>query len=163
MKRASRICKVLFAAALFASFAFAQDRTAELRGRFAHESNPVRKAKLLPDLGVAEFDQIAQDASNDNIADALSLASRYRDEARSCVTGLDATHVDAAKHPNGFKQLQISVQESLRRLDADLHEMTADDQAQFASVRQDLVDMNHHLIEELFPAGSSGKHAKKPG
>jgi hypothetical protein len=161
LDHASRICAILLAVALLASFVLAQDRIAELRAKFDQESNPVRKAKLLPDLGDAEFDKIGADAANGDIAGALSLASRYRDQAQSCVKNLDATDVSADKHPNGCKQLQISVQESLRKLDAALRGMTADDQMQFANVRQDLAEMNEHLIEELFPDRSSAKQQKK--
>jgi hypothetical protein len=134
-----------------ASGAFAQDRIAEMRSRFAQETDPVRRAKILPDLGTAEFDQIQKETSQDDFSDAVVVLDSYRDQAQGCLKALDSRGVDAEKHPSGFKQLQISVQESLRRLDTLLPEMTGDDQKPFLAVRKELDDMNRHLIDELFP------------
>jgi len=131
---------------------FAQDQTAALQSRFEHETNPVQKAKLMPALGDAEFAQIQKDAEADQLPEALVLLRTYRDESRSCIKGLDDSKADAEKHPSGFKQLQISLQESLRRVDMLLPAMTGDEQAPFLEVRKDLDDMNRHLMERLFPA-----------
>lgn len=151
MRKTLHICMVYLIAIAFACSAVAQDRTAELRSHFTHESDPIRKAKLLPDLGEAEFVQIRKDAGDGNLNKALTLLQEYRDEAQSCAKGLDATAANAEKHSSGFKQLQISLQESLRRLDALLVSMTTDEQAPFLDVRKDLDDMDRHVLEQLFP------------
>lgn len=144
----------ILVAAILSPPTFSQDRTADLRSRFEQETNPVQKAKLMQSLGEAEFQQIRKDVEADRLSDALALLREYRDQAESCAKGLDATKVDAEKHPSGFKQLQISVQESLRRVDAFLPNMTSDEQAPFLEVRKDLDDENRHLIEQLFPRRS---------
>jgi len=151
----------IVAAAMLSLASLPQDRGAELRSRFEQETNPVQKAKLLPSLGEAEFELIRKDAEADRLPDALALLRQYRDQAESCAKGLDDTKVDAEKHPAGFKQLQISVQESLRRVDALLVNMTGDEQAPFRDVRNDLEELNQHLIERLFPrrAPEAQKHA----
>lgn len=133
-----------------------QDRTADLRSRFEHETNPVQRAKLMPALGEAEFREIRKDAEADKLSDALALLREYRDQVQICVKGLDSTKVDAEKHPSGFKQLEMSLQESLRRVDAMLPAMTSEEQAPFLEVRKDLDDMNKHLIEQLFPRRTPG-------
>jgi len=115
------------------------------------EKNPIQKAKLMSDLGDAEFREIAKNVEAQRLPHALSILQQYRDQARACSKGLDALHVDAEKHPNGFKQLQISLAESIRRLDTSLVSMTGDEQVPFLDVRKDLGEMNNHLIEELFP------------
>ena len=151
MRRTLQICISALVMAIVVSGAFPQDSIAQLRSRFAQESDPVRKAKQLPSLGSAEFGRIQKEAGEGHLADALAVLQSYRDEARSCVKGLDATGVDAEKHSAGFKQLQISLRESLRRLDALLPGMTSDEQGPFLVVRRDLDEMNRHVIEELFP------------
>jgi hypothetical protein len=152
------ICGVFLMAALMAGPAFAQDRAADLHARFAHESDPVRKAKLMSDLGEVEFQEIHKDASDGNLEQALTVLQEYRDETRSCVGALDKAVPNAERHSAGFKQLQISLQESLRRLDTLIHTMTADEQGPFLDVRKDLDDMDRHILEELFP----GKASEKP-
>ena len=158
-----RIWGSVAAAALVAGSAFPQDRTAELRTQFAQESNPVRKAKLMPRLGEAEFREIAGAVAAGHLADALATLERYRAEVQACQEGLDAMRIDAEKHPAGFKQLQISLRESLRRLDHLLEGLTADEQAPFLAVRKDLDQTNRHLFHELFPRQpASDTPAEKP-
>jgi hypothetical protein len=148
----------ILAAALVCSPAFAvtakaaQNEIAAYQARFEREKDPVHKAKLMPRLGAAEFDEIEGEVNQGNIAGALEILEQYRDEARSCVEGLDAKKINAARHSSGFKQLQISLQEALRRLDQILPGLTADQQPRFLAVRGDLQKMNDHLVQELFPS-----------
>jgi hypothetical protein len=131
--------------------AYGQDRAADLRSRFSRESDPVRKAKLMPELGDAQFREIESDLLAERLPDALTILQQYRDEAQSCEKVLDAKSVDAEQHPAGFKQLEFSLHESLRRLDDLLVTLTHDDQVPFEAARNDIDDMNRHLIHELFP------------
>jgi len=141
----------LVLAALWVSAVSAQDRIAGLRSRLAHESNPVAKAKLMPQLGDAEFAAIDDDIAQGKIPEALEVLKSYRDEVASCDKALDAAGTDAEKHPAGFKQLQFSLRDSLRRLDGVLANLTTDEQAPFLDIRKELGEMNRHLIEHLFP------------
>jgi hypothetical protein len=106
---------------------------------------------MVEPLGEAQFQEIWKDASEGNIPEAVRLLEQYRDEAGSCVKALDARKIDAEKHPSGFKQLQFSLQEALRRLDEIVAGLTADQQPGFSAVRSDLQKMNDHLVQELFP------------
>lgn len=158
-----RIAGPVLAAALLAGSALSQDHTAQLRSQFAQESNPVRKAKLMPRLGEAEFREIADAISAGRLADALASLERYRAEAEACQKGLDASGIDAEKHAAGFKQFQISLRESIRRLDHLLDSLTADEQTPFLALRKDLDQMNRHLFHELFPRQpGGGAPAEKP-
>jgi hypothetical protein len=146
--------------ALCCSIASGQDRIANLRSRFSQESDPIRKAKLMPDLGSAEFQEIAKDFQADKLSDALVILTQYRDEARSCANELDSKSIDAEKHPAGFKQLQFSLRASLRRLSDLLVTLTRDEQEPFEDARKDIEDMDRHLIHELFPRQPSGEEPK---
>jgi hypothetical protein len=67
--------------------------------------------------------------------------------------------VRAEKHPAGFKQLQFSLRDSLRRLDMVIVNMTSDEQAPFLSIRSDLGEINVRLIQHLFPHEPPAKPA----
>src|SRR5579863_3540820 len=154
--RRTGILVLLFAAAVQPCVAQtpapkASDRVAELRSRFVHEPDPVRKARIMPPLGDAEFREIESDLLAERLPDALAVLQQYRDEAETCEKQLDAKVVNAEQHPAGFKQLQFSLRESLRRLDDLLVTLTADEKAPFEPVRKDIVEMNHRLIRGLFP------------
>ncbi len=138
-----------------------QDATAELQSRFEHEQDPIRKAKMMQQLGMNQFQEIREDVNQGDYPDAVRILDRYRDEARSCVKALDAKKINAAQHSSGFKQLQISLQEALRRLDEIFAGLTADQQPEFASVRGDLQQMNDHLVQELFPGSPAGNPSEE--
>jgi hypothetical protein len=134
-----------------ASAAMPQDRIADLRARLAREPSPVNKAKLMPQLGDAEFAEIDADVTQEKLPEALDVLQHYRNEVDLCDKGLNATGLDAEKHPSGFKQLQFSLRDSLRRLDVVIVNMTSDEQAPFLAIRADLGEVNLRLIEHLFP------------
>lgn len=152
-----RIVAIALAAASISGSAHAQDRVTDLRDRFEHEPNPVAKAKLMPQLGDAEFAEIDQDVTQGKLPEALAVLQSYRDEVVSCDKALDLTGTNAEKHPGGFKQLQFSIRDSLRRLDMVIVNMTADEQPPFLGVHRELSELNMHLMGQLFPHAPQGK------
>lgn len=151
---------VALAVLIVAGAAVCQTRTDELRTRFNQETNAVRKAKLMKDLGDAEFKDIDRDVDTGKLSDAATAFERYRDEVRSCQQALDATGSNAEKHSSGFKQLEISVRESLRRLDLIIPTLTRDQQSRLLAVRGDLSQINQHLLQELFPHAADDGNTK---
>lgn len=136
-----------------ASSVVAQDHVPELRARFENETNPVRKAKLVPRLADAEFAEIQNQVAAGNLADAAAVAEKVRDEAHTAQEALDGMKRDAEKHPEGYRQLQISVRESVRRLNDILRDLAGDDQKPFEEVRDDLEKLDRQLVHQLFPHG----------
>jgi len=142
---------VALALVLLANVAPGQNNLAELRSRLEHETNPVSKAKIMHDLGELEFKEIERDVSGGHLSEGLAILKQYDAEVHTCVQALDKKGENAEKHPAGFKQLQFSLRESLRRIDALMPGMTADDQAPFLEVRNDLSEVDQHIFRELFP------------
>ncbi len=123
----------------------------EFHARFSQETDPMHRAQMMPRLGQSEFDEITRDIDAGRLPEALAVLKEYSNEIDSAEKGLDARHIDAEKHPKGYKQLEISLRESLRRLNALLVSFTGEDQKPFLEVRQGLDELNRHLIRELFP------------
>jgi hypothetical protein len=139
-------------AVLIAPAAPQQARTTEqLRSRFSQEADPVHKTKLLLPLGDSEFRDAQAALAEGKNSEALDILKQYLDEAQSCDKALDAKFADPERHPNGFKQLQISVREALRRLGALIVGLSADDRGPFVDIRNQLDEMDRHLIQQLFP------------
>jgi hypothetical protein len=134
------------------------DRTLELRSQFERETNPVHKAKLMQKLGAAEFKDIERNVADSQFATVAEILRQYRTEVEQCSKELDAAGINAGKHPDGFKQLQISVRESLERLDRLISTMTADEQIPLRSDRVRLEELNSHLLQELFPGAPNRRH-----
>lgn len=139
------------AAALFAFSVFPQDRIEALRARFAHEPNPVQRAKLMPQLGEEEFRAIGAAVAAGHLPDALATLNQYRSEVRLCEKGLEASGINAEKHSAGFKQLEISLREALRDLDELIVGLPVDEQAPFVGARKELSELSQRLMHRLFP------------
>ena len=150
------------AVSLLAGPALAQNRTAKLRSAFEQQAGAIEKAKLMLRLGEAEFRDARREVAAGNLPQAAAILAQYRAEAQLCAQGLEATGRDAEKHPEGFKQLQISLRQSLRRLNEILVGLPADDQAPFLAVHKDLDELNRRLIRKLFPRQPVGDRAGKP-
>ena len=144
---------LLSAAMLLApvAFAAAQDDLIRMRAQYAAETNPVGKAKILAKLGPREMTAMRA-ASQDDEEKALAILQRYRDAVRETTQALLALGVDAARHPGGFKELQISLRMFIRRLDDLILSLQQDQRASFRAVRADLETDESSLIDALFPA-----------
>ena len=150
------------AAALLAGSARAQDGTPQLRYLFNRQTSAIAKAKLMPRLGAAEFRDARAEIAAGRLPEAAAILVQYRAEAQLCAKGLEAAGTDAEKHPAGFKQLQISLRESLRRINEMLAGLPADDQTPFLAVRKDLDELNRRLIHKLFPHQPAGDSPQQP-
>jgi predicted metal-dependent phosphoesterase TrpH len=129
-----------------------QDRLAQLRERYDKETDAVHKAKRLVPLGNAEFDQIEKQIADGDQNGAVDGLRQYQTQADSVEKALDARNQNPERHPGGYKELQFSVREALRRLDNLVVSLTSDQQQPFLDVRKDLDNLNRRLIKELFPS-----------
>ena len=146
-----RIWVGVLVAMLVAGAVMAQDRTAELRSRFEKETDAVRKAGLVAPLADSEFRDIHQQVDAGDLAAAAEIAGHVRDEAQASKKALDAKHRDAEAHPEGYKKLEISVRESVRRLDDIMVSLAKDDQKPLAEVQAELETLDREMIHQLFP------------
>jgi hypothetical protein len=137
--------------ALVAGSLLAQDRAAQLRSRFEKEADPVRKARMVALLADSEFREMHEKIDAGDLAAAAEIAGRVRDEAQASKKLLDAKSRDAEAHPEGYKQLEISVRESVRRLDDIMVSLAKDEQGPLAEVRKDLDELDREMIHQLFP------------
>jgi len=136
--------------------------TEQWRAKFEHEADPVHKAKLLLPLGESEFKDAGSALASDKAAESLDILKKYLDEAQSCEKALEEKFPDAEKHSNGYKQLQISLRGSLRRLDAMIVGLNEDDRKPFVEIRGQLDEIDRHLIHILFPKQPANDGAGKP-
>ena len=158
----------LFALALgivlgVASFAAQEYHTTEQwRAKYDREADPAHKAKLLIPLGESEFKDAQAALANDKTAEAVEMLKKYLDEAQSCEKDLESKYPDPLKHAGGYKELQISIRESLRRLDSIIVGLNEDDRKPFVEIRGQLDEIDRHLIQQLFPKQPANDGTGKP-
>jgi hypothetical protein len=141
---------VIAAVALCAPLA-AQDRMAEDLAKFQHEADPVRKSRALAKLGDEQVDLAKKQLKADDDVGSLHTLEQYRDEVHDMVAALHGLGVDAERKPAGFKELQISLRETIRRIDDLILTLSVDKRPFFRAVRNDLFSDQNELIDELFP------------
>jgi hypothetical protein len=151
MKAAAKIRVAAIAALGLCVALAAQDRFAEDLARYQNENDPVRKARALAKLGDEQVDLAKRQLRADDEVASLQTLEQYRDEVRATVTALNATGVDAERKPAGFKELQISLRETIRRIDDLILTLNVDKRPFFREVRNDLFMDQNELIDKLFP------------
>lgn len=156
-----RMCAATIAALTLAAPITAQDRLGADLARFEQESDPVRKARALVKLGDDQIDQARKELKADDDVGSLHTLEQYRDEIQHTTDALKATGVDAEKKPAGFKELQISLRENVRRIDDLILTLPVDKRPFFREVRTDLVKTQNELIDALFPR-QPDRNSKKP-
>lgn len=133
----------------------AQDALAKYEAQYELERDPVVKAKILAKAGRLELDQVRADLKTDQEEQALSDLEHYRDEVETSVQALSIAGVNAEKHPGGFKELQISLRQTLRRVDDVIGSLPYDKRPWFQAVRSDLAKSQATLMDKLFPDGGN--------
>jgi len=139
----------------------AQDRLAEELARYQHEPDPVRKSRVLVRLGDEQVDLARRQLKAEEDVASLHTLEQYRDEVHETIAALNGMGVDAEKKPAGFKELQISLRETIRRIDELIFTLNADKRPFFREVRNDLFTDQNKLIDELFPRKPDKTPAKQ--
>lgn len=138
----------------------APERLTKELAEYHEGGDPVHQAKIVAKLGSSQVEYAkSQLDAGDDVA-ALHTLQAYRDEVRETEKSLKDTGVNAEKKPAGFKDLQISLRESIRRIDDMILSMPVDDRPFFREVRTELANVQNELIDLLFPR-QPGKNPKK--
>jgi len=154
---------ILVLAFVLAAMQATPDKTAEIRARYVKETNPVHKAKILPQLAESEYLEVQGLLKADNAAEAGAIVKQMADEAAECREALDGKVRDPEAHPDGYRQLQISVRRTLRRINEDiLPGLSLDEQKPFLEARDSLNEVDQALMLALFPKRPDGAPVARP-
>jgi hypothetical protein len=148
---------ILVLAFVLAAMQATPDKTAEIRARYVKETNAVHKAKILPQLAESEYVEVQGLLKSDNAAEAGAIVKQMADEAAECREALDKKVHDPEAHPDGYRQMQISVRRTLRRINEDiLPTLSLDEQKPFLEARDSLNEIDGALLLALFPKRPDG-------
>jgi hypothetical protein len=89
----------------------------ELTARITQEGNPTRKAKLEIQLGELKLSEAIAAYDGNQFETAPKLLETYRGWMHEAWDLLEKSGRDAGRKPQGFKDLDIALRESARRLD----------------------------------------------
>jgi hypothetical protein len=139
-----------------------QEHLGQYKSQFDNEKDPVRKAKILVKLTESQFQQIRAEADSGKQEEGLKDLETLRDECVATHRALKSQGLDPERKSAGYKELEISVRESLNRLREILAGLGGEDEKQYARVRSQLEELNSELIKELFPRQPGAGTQQKP-
>jgi hypothetical protein len=157
-----RVCIAAIASLALTAPLAAQSRLATDLARYEQDSDPVHKSRDLVKLGDDQIEESRKQLKAGDDVGSLHTLEQYRDEIQHMAEALKSTGVDAEKKPAGFKELQISIRENVRRIDDLILSLPADKRPFFREVRTDLVKTQNELIDALFPR-KPDRNSKTPG
>jgi len=142
----------------------AYDNEDQLLGRLKTEQNPVRKAKLEIKLGDLKLQEAIAAYGKLDAEGGAKLLAAFLDHRNSAWKILQASGRKAAKQPQGFKELDISLREDVRALDDLAHKTAYDDRAPIEKCAEGIEAMRAEVLHALFPAPGpkSGHHSAPP-
>jgi len=147
-------CAIWLIAALLLSVAVvraAVEDLPQLQDRFDHETDGVRKAKLLQKLGDVQFNKEREATKANDYPTVGLVMEKYRDNVRAAVEALKKTHPDAEKHSSGYKQLEIHVGKGIREIRDVILAVPEPYRPPMQLVERDLKDLDVELLHLLFP------------
>jgi hypothetical protein len=146
-----RTCILLVAALALCAPLLAQNSLSLQLTQYRQETDPVRKARVLAKLSGDQISLVQKQLKDGEDRASLQTLEQYRDEVRETAAALKATGVNAQKKPTGFKELQISLRESIRRIDDLMFTLSLDQRTLFSDVQSDLLKLHNDLLDALFP------------
>ena len=143
------------------AFLCAQDALQKLRADYAAQTSPVDRARTLAKLAPHEIANARSLANAGDDDKAMAALGKFRDEVVETSRALIDTGADASRHPNGFRELQISLRMFLRRLDDLMLSVQQDERPGFRDIKSDLEMAQNALIDALFPKSNTKRPADK--
>jgi hypothetical protein len=140
--------------------AWARDTEAKLLNKLEREHNPVKRAKLEVRLGKLKLDQAFEDYRQGSFPASLKSLNAYQERMRNAWTELESSGRSAVRKPQGYKQLEITLRESRRRLVDFESRISYDQRRQVEKIRKETERLHNRVLDALFP--SLVPPAKKP-
>jgi len=137
--------------------ALGRDTEEQLSQRIHTEQNPVKKAKEEVKLSSFKLARVQDAYSQGHFEDGVKALSVFMDTLQAARKTLHDSGRKAAKHSEGYRELEIALREDVRAL-KDL-ERVVDyfNRTPLEHAVKDMEQMQGELIHELFPGGPSRK------
>jgi hypothetical protein len=134
-----------------------RDEEEKLSSKLQHEQNPIKKAKLETQLGRLKLEQAFSAYDQGHFDQCWKLFDVYLAHMNSAWADLEASGHEAAKKPDGFKQLDIALRESRRDLgDFETH-ITFEERQAAEKITAQTVELRNRVLNVLFPGAAPKK------
>lgn len=138
------------------------DTEEKLLPQIQRENNPVKKAKLEIRLARVKLLHASGSCQKDDHPNCTKLLEAYLELVRSSWKDLQSSGKNPAKHPSGFRELDIALREDARFLDDTRREIPLEDRAVFDPVIAEINKIHDAVFAALFPAAGPHPEKKSP-
>ncbi len=142
-----------------------RDNEDDLKARIQTEHNPVKKAKFQIRLASLQLSQAETSYNQGQTEQGAELLGAYGSSMEAAWQSLRESGRNAARQPEGFKELEMALREGGRRLEDLKHRISYYDREPVDKVQQNLASEHNAVLKALFPTLESPKpkHAPAPG
>lgn len=130
------------------------DTEEQLIQRIQKEQNPVKKAKEEIKLANLKLDQLRGAYSQGHVEAGAKLLGTFMDDMKSSWKTLQNSGRKVTSHPEGFRELEISLRENVRLLQDLGRDVSYFDREPIMNAAQQLDHMRSEVLGALFPAGN---------
>lgn len=131
--------------------AFGRETEEQLRERIQSEQNPVKKAKYEIRLAHLELQQARDAYEQGNVQLGAKLLEAFAEHMTTSWKFLRDSGRQAAKQPQGFKELDISLRQDVRLLEDLRHRVAYFDRGPVDKAAQEMERIRSEVLRALFP------------
>ncbi len=135
---------------------------AALLGRIQRERNPIKKAKLEVRLANVKLKEAISAYDGQKLNQGASLLKDYLSDAEEAWHTLKATGRDAAKKPQGYMDLEISLREDMRELTEARRRTYYTNRGPIDEARNQTGNLHTKVLSALFPGLNGNPPNSKP-
>ncbi len=136
------------------------DSEQDLQARIQSERNSVKKAKFEIRLGRLKLNQAEANYNDGNVQQGEALLIEYTKAMEAAWQTLRDSGRNAARQPQGFKELEMALREGTRRLEDLKHRISYFDRDPVDKTQQGISKERSAVLEALFPTLQSAPKAK---
>ncbi len=140
--------------------ALPSETEAQLVARMQNEHNPVKKSREETRLARIKLRQAIQAYGQGNIEQGAQLVGAYLGRIKDTWHILKTSGRNAARAPEGFKELDIELREDARLLDDLKRRVSFFDRDPIEKVAKDVEQVRAEVLLALFPAAQAAEAAK---
>ena len=138
--------------ALFAPPVLGRETEEQLLERIRNEQNPVKKAKFEIKLADLMLQQALDTYSKGDVESGAKLLGEFVEHMKASWKILQDSGRKAAKQPQGFKELDISLREDFRLLEDLERRVAYFDRGPIEKAAQETEGIRSEVLQALFPA-----------
>lgn len=140
----------------------ARETEEQLLARLRNEPNPVKRAKFEIRLGRIKLLQAIEAYNKGDVEPGGQLLKAYLERMQSSWRTLRGSGRNAAKHPQGFKELEFALREHARLVEDLARRVPYFDRGPIEAALAEIEQVRDEVLRALFPAIGTPARSKKP-